>query len=84
MNKSEFYLKYRFIIWPAIVGISTILILALVIIPQLLTYLKVRDQIIQTQNKRSQARALSGSQYELSGNYRQNCRHNPGFYRQRI
>lgn len=51
MNKSEFYLRYRFIIWPAIVGISTILILALVIIPQLLTYLKIRDQINQTQNK---------------------------------
>lgn len=51
MNKSEFYLKYRFIIWPAIVGISTILVSVLVIIPQLLTYFKVRDQIIQTQNK---------------------------------
>ncbi len=64
MNKSEFYLKYRFIIWPAIVGISTILILVLVIIPQLLTYLKVRDQISQTKNKsqslEEKASALEG------------------------
>lgn len=51
MNSSQFYLKYRMIIWPAVVGISSIIILALVIIPQLLTYMSVRDQINQTQNK---------------------------------
>lgn len=51
MNKSEFYLKYRFIIWPTIVGIAVILVLALVIIPQILTYLQVKDKIYQTQNK---------------------------------
>lgn len=51
MNKSEFYLKYRFIIWPVLVLIITIVILTVVIIPQLLTYLKVRDQINQTQSQ---------------------------------
>lgn len=39
------------IIWPVIVGISSVVVLAFVIVPQLLNYLSVRDQIDQTQNK---------------------------------
>lgn len=51
MNKTEIYLKYKFLIWPVVVGVSSIIIIILVIIPQLLTYLNVNDKINQAQNR---------------------------------
>ncbi|MDO8570491.1 MAG: type 4a pilus biogenesis protein PilO [Candidatus Daviesbacteria bacterium] len=51
MNKSEIFLKYKFFVWPIIVGISSIVVLVLVIIPQLLTYLNINEKINQVQNR---------------------------------
>lgn len=51
MKLKEFYLKYQTIIWPIAVGFSSILILVLVVIPQLLTYLNVRNQILGIRQK---------------------------------
>lgn len=42
---SGLYSKYRLLIWPVVSGIASVVILALVIIPQLLNYLNIRNQI---------------------------------------
>lgn len=47
----EFYIKYKLIIWPVAVGLSSIILLALVIIPQLLTYLNVKNKINDMQKR---------------------------------
>lgn len=64
MKNSELYVKYSYIIWPVMVGLSSIIILALVIIPQFLTYLNVKNQINQTQNK-SQNLEAKASELEI-------------------
>lgn len=38
-------------LWPLLIGISCILIIILVVIPQLLTYLQIRTQLSQTENR---------------------------------
>lgn len=54
MDKAkEFYTKYRMIIWPVVVGISSVCILALVIIPQLLNYLSIRNKISEIEHRSS-------------------------------
>lgn len=40
----EFYRKYKLIIWPAVVGVSCLLIAALIIVPQLLVYFNLRSE----------------------------------------
>ncbi|MFH0937167.1 MAG: type 4a pilus biogenesis protein PilO [Candidatus Daviesbacteria bacterium] len=51
MQPKEFYIKYKFIIWPALVAVSEIILLVFVIIPQLMSYLNVRNQISEVRNR---------------------------------
>lgn len=67
MRNSELYLKYRFIIWPVIVGISSILILAVVVIPQLLTYLNIKNQIGQTKDQSQNLEAKAAELQNIDG-----------------
>lgn len=50
-NIKNFYRKYKLIIWPIIVGVSSIAILVLVIIPQLFAYLSTRTKINEIESK---------------------------------
>lgn len=46
-----YYIKYKFIIWPVLSGVSSVAIIALVIVPQLLGYLNLRSEIYSTQSR---------------------------------
>lgn len=48
---SGVYANYKFLIWPVVSGIASVVILVLVVIPQLLNYLQVRNQISDIVNR---------------------------------
>lgn len=49
----EIYFKYKYIIWPVVIGLSSVIILAFVVVPQILEYLNIRNQISDLQSKYS-------------------------------
>ncbi len=62
------YRQYKLIIWPVLSGVASIIILALVIIPQFMSYLQVKDEINKTQNhsSRLEAKASELEQFDES------------------
>lgn len=50
----EVYLHNKYIVLPIFVGISSVIILTLVIIPQLLSYFNTRSQLVDTQKRFSE------------------------------
>ena len=49
----NFYRRYTLIIWPFLSGIAAVVIIALVIVPQTLSYFQVKDEITKTVNNSS-------------------------------
>lgn len=47
----EFYLKYKFFIWPITSGLASVVILVLLVIPQFLAFLNMRTEIQTTQER---------------------------------
>ncbi len=69
MDAKTFYLKYKAYIWPVVTGIASIIIIALVLIPQILAYLKVQTQIseIQDRSYSLEAKAQGLEQIDATG-----------------
>lgn len=47
----EIYRKYKFIFWPVLVGLSSVAVISLVIIPQFLNYLSGKDKINEAKSR---------------------------------
>lgn len=65
MMLKDFYSKYKYIIWPIISGLSSIIILVFVIIPQILTYMNIKNQISDILNRSSFLDAKAAELYSL-------------------
>lgn len=64
----DIYRRYKLIIWPVFSGLASVIILALVIVPQFFSYLKIKDQISLTENHSSKldAKAAELEQFDQS------------------
>ncbi len=51
MNLRDIYIKYKMILWPIIAGVSSLVVLSLVIVPQLLAFVSTRDAITNIDNR---------------------------------
>ncbi|MDO8498441.1 MAG: hypothetical protein Q7S44_01520 [bacterium] len=49
----ELYLRYKLIVWPFCVGLSSLAILVLVVIPQLFAYLNIQNEITELEKRTS-------------------------------
>lgn len=47
----QFYTRYKLVIWPVIVGLCSVVIIALVIVPQLLSYFSLKQQGDELNNR---------------------------------
>lgn len=73
MNKFKaYYQKYRLYVWPVCVALSSLAILALVIIPQLLRYVEVNGNIGQLKKQTSALEVKAKELEQIDDNLNQN------------